>query len=298
MVIVVGVFSVCCMLIGLWLSARSALNAMDKQARRLRSSAASLTVGSWWVRLCGVARAQVIRLGHFLFGYRDYLFPGAFLLLALTTEPSLPFGSEHWDRWMDALGFVVAFIGQGCRILGVGGVENLRRRGRQKRFSAATLIRTGVFAHSRNPLYLGNLLIFCGLVIMANSYWWYVLALPGFVGVYWAIVLAEEAFLAERFGPEYEDYCRQVNRFVPRVPGLCRALASSPFDWKRVVRKETQVVCSWFTLAIGVLIWERVKQFGVAARRAEIELLVLILLAVYFAYGVVLWLKKKGVVLA
>lgn len=118
---------------------------------------------------------------------------------------------------MDALGFVVAFIGQGCRILGVGGVENIRRRGRQKRFSAATLIRTGLFAHSRNPLYLGNLLICCGLVIMANSYWWYVLALPGFIGVYWAIVLAEEAFLAERFGLEYEDYCRKVNRFVPRI---------------------------------------------------------------------------------
>lgn len=64
------------------------------------------------------------------------------------------------------------------------------------------------------------------------------------------------------------------------------------------MRKETQVVCSWFTLAIGVLIWERVKQFGVAARRAEIELLVLILFAVYLAYGVVCWLKKKGVFLS
>src|SRR5262245_34872168 len=141
-------------------------------------------------------RSWAISFGHLLFGYRDYLFPLAFLLLTVTTKPAFPLGSERLDWWMDVVGLVVALMGEGCRVLAVGCVQNIRRGGRHKRLRATTLIRTGFFAHSRNPLYLGNLLIFCGLVLIANSYWWYVLALPAFVGVYWFIVLAEEDFLA------------------------------------------------------------------------------------------------------
>jgi len=239
-------------------------------------------------------RSQIIRLGHWLFGYRDSLFPVVFLLLIVTTQPAFPFGSERWDHWMDALGFLIMLTGQGCRALAIGCAQNIRRRGRQKRITARKLIRTGFFAHSRNPLYLGNLLISFGLVVMANSYWWYVVALPGVIGMYWAVVLAEEEFLAKQFGHEYVEYCSKVNRFLPRVAGLRQSLVDSPFDWQRVVRKESQVVCSWVTFAIGVLIWERVRQFGVAARRTEIVLLVLILLAFYVVYGVILCLKRKG----
>jgi protein-S-isoprenylcysteine O-methyltransferase Ste14 len=241
----------------------------------------------------GFVRARAVRVGHFLFGYRDYLFPAAFLMLTIMTKPTFPFGSEQWDRWMDAVGFLVAVVGQGWRALVVGCAQNIRRCGRQKRIAAATLIRTGLFAHSRNPLYLGNLLIFCGLVIIANSYWWYVLALPGVIGVYWAIVLAEEESLAQRFGQDYVEYCRTVNRFIPVLSGLGRTLRSSAFDWRRVVYKETQVMCSWITLAIGVLIWERVQRFGFAGRRADIVRLGLLLGAVYLVYGAGLWSRKR-----
>ena len=41
------------------------------------------------------------RLGHFFFGYRDYLIPFTFLVLSVTTVPEFPFGSERLDRWLD-----------------------------------------------------------------------------------------------------------------------------------------------------------------------------------------------------
>ena len=292
--VVVGMFSIFCMIFGLWLSVGDDLNVIYKQARRFFLSVVLRSATAWRLHVRGTVYFGAIQLGRLLFGYRDYLFPGAFLLLALTTKPAFPFGNERWDWWMDALGFLVALTGQGCRVLAIGSVQNIRRRGRQKRMAAATLIRTGFFAHSRNPLYLGNLLIFCGLVIIANSYWWYVLALPGFVGMYWAIVLAEEEFLTKQFGQEYAEYCKRVNRFVPCIFSLRHFLVTASFDWKQVVRKETQVVCSWSTLAVGVLIWERVQQFGFAAREAEIEFLMTAVFAVYCAYGVVLWLKGNG----
>src|SRR5581483_734659 len=157
-------------------------------------------------------RSSTVRAGQLLFGARDYLFPILFVLLIVTTTPTLPLGSERLDHWMDGLGLAVALLGQSCRLLAVGSVHNIRRRGDHKQIAAQSLIRTGVFARTRNPLYLGNLLICCGLVLIAHSYWWYVLVLPTCIGAYWAIVLAEEEFLSRHFGQEYEDYCRAVPR--------------------------------------------------------------------------------------
>jgi protein-S-isoprenylcysteine O-methyltransferase Ste14 len=222
------------------------------------------------------------------------VFPAVFLVLAITTKPALPLGSERLDEWLDGLGILIACLGQGFRALAIGWVHNIRRGGREKRIAADALIRTGFFAHSRNSLYLGNLLIFCGLVLIANSYWWYVLALPAFVAVYWTIVLAEEDFLTRKFGQDYADYCRSVNRFVPRLPGLCRSLAHVSFDWKRVVSKETQIFCSWGSLTLCLLIWERWERFGYAARWAEVQWLLLLLGLLFVLYGVVTWLKKSG----
>src|SRR5262249_33465401 len=170
-------------------------------------------------------QSSAVRLGQFLFVARNYLFPFTLLTLTLTTRPEFFWESEQLDYWMDALGIVVALVGQGCRILAVGYAENIRRRGRQKQVAAAPLIPHGIFAHTRNPLYLGNLLIIMGLGLIANNRWWYLFVLPGFIGVYWAIVLAEESFLAKKFGQKYTDYCQTVNRFVPTLAGLRRSLA-------------------------------------------------------------------------
>jgi hypothetical protein len=65
-------------------------------------------------------RCGIIRIGHFLFGYRDYLFPVTFLVLLTTTRPALPFGSDRLDWWMDECGAAVALSGQILRALVVG----------------------------------------------------------------------------------------------------------------------------------------------------------------------------------
>jgi protein-S-isoprenylcysteine O-methyltransferase Ste14 len=238
-------------------------------------------------------RSRATRLGHFLFFFRNYLFPLTFLTLILTTQPELLWGSEQLDWWMDIVGIGVALAGQSCRVLAIGCSENIRRGGRQKRVAAKTLIRHGIFAHSRNPLYFGNLLIIVGLGLIANNRWWYLLILPGFVGVYWAIVLAEEDFLAKKFGPEYAGYCQAVNRFVPTLAGLHRSLVSCSFDWKRVLRKEYNVACSWLSMAIGLLVWERWEQFGYTARKVEIQQLLLLLLLVAIVYVGAVWLQIR-----
>ncbi len=244
--------------------------------------------------LAGASHSIATHCGNFLFAYRDYLFPLLFLILLLATKPMLPFGSERIDWWMDVLGVMVALAGQGCRFLAIGFVNNIRRGGRQKRIAAETLIRSGVFAHTRNPLYLGDLLIVCGLVLIASCPWGYLLVLPGFVGVYWAIVLAEEDFLGQKFGQDYVDYCQTVNRFVPKFTGLRRSLANCSFDWKRVVRKEYGIACTWATMALFLSIWKQWERFGYAARKTDIQELSMLFLLLLVCYGGGLWLNKSG----
>jgi len=242
----------------------------------------------------GPSRSLAISCGNLLFAYRDYLFPLLFLLLLLTTQPMLALGSERIDRWVDLLGLGVVLVGQGCRFLAVGFVDNIRRGGYHKRIAAETLIRGGLYAHTRNPLYLGDLLIVCGLVLLANSLWWYVLVLPGFVGVYWAIVLAEEDFLEQKFGQDHRDYCQTVNRFVPKFTGLRQSFAGCFFDWKRMVRKEYRIVCSWGTMTLILLIWKQWQRFGYAADKPSIQELSVLFLLPLVCYGGGLWLNKSG----
>src|SRR6476659_2889726 len=84
----------------------------------------------------GKPRSSTVRAGQLLFGFRDYLFPILFMLLVATTTPTFPLGSERLDRWMDGLGLIIALLGQSCRLLAVGSVHNIRRRGHHKQIAA------------------------------------------------------------------------------------------------------------------------------------------------------------------
>ena len=185
--------------------------------------------------------AWLIPIGHFFFRTRDLVFPVVLLTLAFSTRPLVIGGDWRLDRRLDAAGFVVASIGELLRVAVIG-FAYITRGGRNRRIVADSLVQTGIFAHSRNPLYLGNLLIVKAspsCMARGGSTWW---VSPFFVFAYVAIVCAEEDFLAAQVRPADQDYCRRVNRFIPSIRGLRRTLAPMTFDWKKVVRKVRHAV--------------------------------------------------------
>ena len=102
------------------------------------------------------------------------------------------------------LGAAICLPGLALRALASGHV--------QKNTSLTT---TGPYACTRNPLYLGSLVLAAGFAVAARR-WWVVIAIVTlFAVVYLPVVLAEERFLRERF-PEFAEYERRVPRFVPR----------------------------------------------------------------------------------
>jgi protein-S-isoprenylcysteine O-methyltransferase Ste14 len=78
------------------------------------------------------------------------------------------------------------------------------------------LATSGPYAYTRNPLYLGSVLIGIGFAIAARSWWVGVALIVMFVAIYVPVIRGEEKFLRERF-PEFEEYARRVPRLLPRI---------------------------------------------------------------------------------
>src|SRR5258708_17128323 len=85
----------------------------------------------------------------------------------------------------------------------------------------------GLYAHTRNPLYLGSLILSIGFALASRSWWIVAGIVLLFFAIYLPVIRAEELFLRQRF-PQFEDYARQVPRFFPRLfPSAKNTLASS-----------------------------------------------------------------------
>jgi hypothetical protein len=81
------------------------------------------------------------------------------------------------------------------------------------------LTQTGPYAHTRNPLYLGSILIAAGFAVALLS-WPVAMGLTFmFLIIYIPVIASEEEFLRATF-PDFDAYCRRVPRLIPRInPG-------------------------------------------------------------------------------
>lgn len=203
--------------------------------------------------------APVIAWGEFLFKWRNTVFP---LVMAALLLGFRPFGAGRpWDLWVDLVALAVILAGSALRVLVVG-LAYIKRGGLNKRVYADTLVTEGLFAHCRNPLYIGNLMVLLGILAMHGNPW--ALALGGafYLASYGAIVAAEERFLAARFGAEYRAYCARVPRWGIRLAGLGSTLRGFAFNWRRVVVKEYSSICTGAAMVLLVVGVEAVQARG------------------------------------
>ena len=78
----------------------------------------------------------------------------------------------------------------------------------------SVLVETGPFKRTRNPLYLGTLLMLLGLGLGANLPWVVIAAAPAMLVIHFGVVVREEAYLEDIFGERYRDYRQRVRRWV------------------------------------------------------------------------------------
>jgi protein-S-isoprenylcysteine O-methyltransferase Ste14 len=80
----------------------------------------------------------------------------------------------------------------------------------------AELTTTGPYAYTRNPLYLGSILIAFGFALAARNLWIALVLTLLFLIIYWPVIIGEEEYLRAHFSG-YEDYSRRVPRLLPRL---------------------------------------------------------------------------------
>jgi len=80
--------------------------------------------------------------------------------------------------------------------------------------ATTTVIQTGPYRFSRNPLYVGLIVPDIGLALLSGSLWALVLVPLGVIALVWGAILPEERYLSAKFGTEYAEYCRRVRRWL------------------------------------------------------------------------------------
>ena len=229
----------------------------------------------------------MVKLGDFLFRYRNGLFPVFYALLFL---PSPPLLDDY--RWALGLGLFIALLGQAIRIMTIG-LQYIIRGGKNYKVYAEELVTGGLFSHCRNPLYVGNVLMILGLGVMANSLIFVAIITPVFILFYQAIIRAEEHFLLNKFGDAYRDYQRDVNRWIPRLSGLGSTLRSMTFNGRRALLKEYNTTYFWTAAAVLVTAKTVYQAQGRAALDQWLPFLITLFVLLTLSYGLVRYLKKS-----
>lgn len=217
----------------------------------------------------GEERSFLVRCGDFLFRFRDAVFPAVMIPLLLLLPPRLPwvfFGEDLGtrlaaDRVLDAVGVAVSLGGLGLRMIVIG-TRYVKRGGKKRKVYADDLVTTGTFAYCRNPLYVGNLMLMFGYVLVQHNPWLYVTVVPFFLFAYAAIVAAEERFLLAKFGDAFRAYCADVPRWFFNPFRLINTVRESDFGWRRVIVKEYPGMGQAALVLVGLLAWERMQIAG------------------------------------
>lgn len=133
--------------------------------------------------------------------------PAAFLV-----RPGRMFGSHEIAGLFFSTGLIVA--GMLLRIW-AGGCAGMHTG--DSRIQAPRLATGGPYSYVRNPIYLGTILLGLGMVGVIGDMRLLPLCLATFAVLYLMIVPAEERFLRDCFGLEYETYAGFVPRMIPRL---------------------------------------------------------------------------------
>ncbi|MBA3518606.1 MAG: isoprenylcysteine carboxylmethyltransferase family protein [Rhizobiales bacterium] len=225
---------------------------------------------------------RLVKLGQLLFTRRGLLLP---IGIALILLPSPRLADD--PALIGIVGLAVALVGQAIRV-GTIGLAYIIRGGRDHRVHAEDLVTTGLYSHSRNPMYLGNCFLLAGLALTANSWLFVLVGVPIAIGWHAAIIAAEEDFLRRKFGARFDAYCARVPRLLPRFSGLPATFREMRFDWRRVLLQEYAKPLDWIAAIAMIALVNLWRADSLPAHQGLTALFVLLIVA-----RLALWLAAR-----
>jgi protein-S-isoprenylcysteine O-methyltransferase Ste14 len=184
-------------------------------------------------------REDMERQGNWLFRWRSYLpllvVPLLFVALQHSEMLEHFIGDKATDYW-ESLSICISFLGLGIRCVTAGYVPRGTSGRNTKGQLAETLNTTGMYSIVRNPLYVGNFVIFFGITLFIQVWWLALIVWFGFLLYYERIIFSEEEFLRNKFGVLFIEWADKTPMLFPdfmnwKKPNL-------PFSLKTVIRRE------------------------------------------------------------
>lgn len=197
---------------------------------------------------------KLLHQGNFLFKYRGTLpILAIFLSLGvfvydLSTNSFYTYTPHKW------LCLVVGLLGLFIRAHVVGfSADSTSGRNTEEQV-AESINSSGLYSLMRNPLYLGNYLMYLSLALWTQNLWLVVVFTLLFYLYYERIIYAEEHFLKNKFGSVYETWAVEIPVFVPRLGPYKKS--SSKFNLWKVLRQEKN---GFFALTLLFAIFEWIE---------------------------------------
>ena len=197
-------------------------------------------------RVSATEQSVSAQIGGVLFRARGWL-PVIFLGI-----PLLARGSTSPFRWEIGLALIV--MGEMVRLAGVAAAGSVTRR---RSRNVQRLVTYGIFAWVRNPLYIGNFLIWIGFVTISGVVWFLPVAVLLFAVEYELIVRYEEGVLESTFGREYLEYKQFTPRWVPSKPEL---ISDGELNWGEAFKSEISTFLQYLVLIIAFIVKARLTR--------------------------------------
>jgi protein-S-isoprenylcysteine O-methyltransferase Ste14 len=240
--------------------------AADERVTRKEKPDLALAIGNACFRFRAISVVPVILIVYFLFD---------------------PFDFGGFDVVLNIIGLLLALTGAATRFISAGFAKPFTS-GRENFLLADNLNTRGTYSIVRNPLYVGNFLVYNGILIAYSSPAALAIFDVFFILNYYFIILSEEDYLERQFGDGFREYCRAVPKVIPRFNRYLRN--DRPFNWTRAVFKEKNTTFYWISFYIvSLLIKEYKLNDGVIEKFWWHAVPILVL----FALNVLLTLTKK-----
>ncbi len=121
------------------------------------------------------------------------------------------FSDEAW--WLQIVGIVLVVLGLALNLWSAV-MYRKARTNILPNAADSNLIEIGPFAWSRNPIYLGMLIVFVGISLILNAPLALLFAPLAWFALRFYVIAREEAYLVRRFGDEYTSYQARVRRWI------------------------------------------------------------------------------------
>lgn len=184
-------------------------------------------------------REELKSQGNWLFQWRSYLplllLPLFFVALRESVVFEKTFGITV-KTYFQIFCIAVSFAGLIVRCITIGHIESGTSGRNTKKQKANALNTKGIYATVRHPLYLGNFIIFLGLILFVKVWWFVIICCLLYWIYYERIMYREEEFLRNKFGETYIRWAARTPAFLPKLSQWRRPDLN--FSLKKVLQRE------------------------------------------------------------